>query len=544
MLKLSRLPLALLALTALLSQAPSPAVAATPQVVAARWVIVDAETGTIMAGVDIDGVQPMASLTKVMTAVIALEHADLDTQVTVVEGDLVGESSAGLAAGEVVTLRTLLYGLLLKSGNDAAAAIARAVGGSPHAEDQSARDRFTAWMNGKAGELGLARSSFRNPHGLDELGHYSTPLDLARLTIAALRTPGFAEIFGAPAYSGDGHSYQHGNQLPGMTGSVVGGKTGWTDGCGLCLIEAVEIDGRTVVVVLMSSDWSWYDDAVTLVQYARSLAMPATDSARAAQVFARLWARTDKPVEDAAVARSWLWGPALGPVLTSPSPEAAAGWRYERLYEKGMMEINQPFDRMDTGWYVTPGRLAAQLLAEGALLAVAGDPDGGGPSYADLAAAPVQLSASETVTARLKSGEGVVHEPALAGYGVTAGSYAPETGVYTADVFDHFLGQTGTVLDGDAFVDAPLFQPALLVVGYPITDPYWLAVEVNGAPRDVLVQCFERRCLTYAPGNPAGWEVEMTNIGQHFAQWFEIGGYASVGRFNSLPHRLFFNQAP
>lgn len=544
MLKLPRVPIVVLALVALLGQAQITAVAVTPQVVAARWVIVDAETGTITAGVDVDGVQPMASLTKVMTAVIALEHADLDTQVTVVEGDLVGESSAGLVAGEIVTLRTLLHGLLLKSGNDAAAAIARAVGGSPHAEDQTARDRFTAWMNAMAAELGLAHSSFRNPHGLDEPGHYSSPLDLARLTIAALRTPGFAEIFGAPAYSGDGHSYQHGNQLPGMTSGVVGGKTGWTDGCGLCLIEAVEIDGRTVVVVLMSSDWSWYDDAFALVQYARSLPMPATDSASAAQLFARLWARTDEPVEDAAVARSWLWGPALGPVLTAPAPDAPSGWRYERLFEKGMMEINQPFDRMDTGWYVTPGRLAALLLAEGARLAVAGDPDAGGPAYADLAAAPVQLSTGETVTARLKPGAGASREPALAGYGVAAGSYAPETGVYTADVFDEFLGQTGTVLDGDALVDAPLFQPALLVVGYPVTDPYWLAVEVNSEPRDVLVQCFERRCLTYTPGNPAGWEVEMTNIGQHYAQWFEIGGYASVGSFNLRSHRLFFNQAP
>jgi hypothetical protein len=294
----------------------------------------------------------------------------------------------------------------------------------------------------------------------------------------------------------------------------------------------------------MSSDWSWYSDAVTLFQYAQTLSPPAVDSAGAARVFEQLWARTDAPVERGMVARSWLWGPMLGPVLASSTTTSPSGWRYERLFEKGLMEINQPFDRMDSGWYVTPGRLAAMLIDQRARLAVAGDPDGGGPTYADLAEPAPQLVGNAAVSTRLKPGGTVSTDTSLERYGVFAGSFTAETGRYTADVFDAFLSRTDLVLDAGALAEAPLFQPSLLVVGYPVTDPYWLDVEVNGVHRDVLVQCFERRCLTYTPSNPPGWEVEMTNIGRHYAQWFDLGGHAAVKQRGGNSLRMYFNQAP
>lgn len=247
-----------------------------PNVVAERWIIIDVATGETVAAHDADAPQPMASLTKMMTAVIALERGNLDMPVTITQGDLVGEASAGLRAGTTVTLRTLLYGLILKSGNDAAMAIARAVGGSATQESDGARGQFVSWMNERAAKLGLTETRFANPHGLDAPGHQSSARDLARLTLYALTVPGFREIFTSLAYEGDGYSFQHGNKLPGMMPGVVGGKTGWTDGCGLCLIEVAERNGRTLIVVLLGSDWSWYQDALKLFDYGFSVASSPT----------------------------------------------------------------------------------------------------------------------------------------------------------------------------------------------------------------------------------------------------------------------------
>jgi hypothetical protein len=469
----------------------------------------------------------------------------LDATVKIVEGDLVGESSAGLVAGETLTVRTLLYGLLLKSGNDAAMAIARAAGGSPHGEDATARGRFIAMMNAKATELGLGSTSFRNPHGLDETGHYSTAHDLARMTMAALAVPGFTEIFGARSYQGEGYTFTHGNRLPELMAGVIGGKTGWTDGCGLCLIEVAEQRGRPIIVVLLNSDWGWFDDAYQLYQFASSLQQPAVNSAAAVAVFDRLWSRTDLPVHDGQVTRSWLWGPALGHAVTLTSASAPSGWCYERLYEKGLMEINDPYARMDTGWYVTPGLLASRLLDAGSTLPVAGDLTADSVDYATLAAAAGSTAIIDgaMVTTRLTSDGGLWQDDRYAEFGVFAGSLVPETNLHIADVFEAFMAQTGLVLDGGALVEALLFDPPLLAIGLPVTDPLWLKVELRGIERDVLVQCFERRCLTYTPSNPAGWEVEMTNIGQHYALWFGDGQYATAAEPSERRHRAFTSEA-
>jgi D-alanyl-D-alanine carboxypeptidase (penicillin-binding protein 5/6) len=197
---------------------------------------------------------PPASLTKIMTAHVALQRAALADRLIVAQSDLVGQASMGLDAGERLTLATLLHGLLLPSGNDAAMTIAREIGAREGGgSDAEAVARFVGWMNDEAARLGLARTHFVNPHGLDRPGHVSSAYDLARLTLAAWEDERFRRIAGAPRYTGDGFAVRHGHALVGTTPGVLGGKTGRTRGCQSCLMTVAERDGRLLVIVVLRS---------------------------------------------------------------------------------------------------------------------------------------------------------------------------------------------------------------------------------------------------------------------------------------------------
>ena len=510
--------LLLLALSPLLR--PDSAYAAAPEVAADQWIVIDGPTATVIGKHDASTRRPMASLTKIMTAVVAIERGHLEMPVTITEGDKAPESSAGLFIGTTPTLQTLLHGLLLSSGNDAAMAIARAVGGSASFENSGARAQFVSWMNAKAGELGLEDTAFANPHGLDEDGHYSTPEDLAELTRYALSIPEFREIFGTKEYHEEGYSFFHSNQLFWLQDNVVGGKTGWTDGCGRCLVEVIEADGRDVVIVLMGSDLNWYNDAIALSEFAAAYPRPADSIARASRHFDLLWDRTDSLVAAGVEQRSWLWGTPMDETVESESDDSTTGSRYTRLFEKGLMEINHPYSEVGSGWYITPGRLAADLIDDQASIAVAGDLDSAGPDYADLASQNWgSQDAGEEITRRISSSGQTTNRVSLADYGVVAGSTTPETGLATASVFEDFLWQTGPVVSSGEVVDGLLFDPPVLAVGFPITEAFWVNVPENDRFVDVLVQCFERRCLTYTPTHEAAWQVEMSNIGIHHEMW-------------------------
>lgn len=511
---------------------------AAPSVQARDWIIIDAKTGAVLDGFNAHQHTAMASLTKVMTALIAVERGDLLMRVTVQPSDLVGESSAGLQAGETLTLKTLLYGLLLPSGNDAAMAIARAVGGSPQADDPAARQRFVDWMNQKALSLGLNDTHFMNPHGLDQEGHYSTVFDLAVITKAAIQYPEFLAPFGATSYSGEGHQYTHLNQLPKMYPGVVGGKTGWTDNAGLCLIEVVQRDGREVIMVLIgSTEERWYQDAIDLLDYGWTIPIAATTPANASSDFDHWSSQTDFPILKGKVQRSWVWGPADGTPHDEAYADSPGGQRIVQYFDKGRMEVNDPSAPLDSDWYVTGGRLAWELISgmqqtgndqfayrSPATVPVAGDPsDTGndGPTYATLA--PLLTAepgtAGAAIIARLTPDGRVNADATMASFSVTYGAPIVATGHGTASVFQRFLQQSGPTYIGGQFIDAPLFNPPFAVTGYPITEPYWIRVPVGGVWHDVLIQCFERRCLTYTPSNPSGWQVEMGNIGQHYLKW-------------------------
>ncbi len=206
-----------------------------------------------------------ASITKVMTALVALEYGNLSDQVTVTEDAVITESGAslcGIEPGDVLTLEQLLYGLMLPSGNDAGAAIAVHIAGSIEA--------FADMMNAEADRIGAVDTHFVNPHGLHDPDHYTTAYDLYLIFHEAMKNPVFREITGTTAYTASyrdrsgqtvSKTWKGGNWF--MTGeretpagiTVIGGKTGTTQAAGYCLIMAEEAaDGGEYVSVVLKSD--------------------------------------------------------------------------------------------------------------------------------------------------------------------------------------------------------------------------------------------------------------------------------------------------
>ena len=176
---------------------------------------------------------------------------EIKTEYTSVEG-----SSMYLAAGEKWTVRDLLYGLLLVSGNDAATALAFHCSGSTEA--------FAQLMNQKAAELGLLNSSFKNPHGLDAEGHYSTAADLAEIMRAGLEIPLFREILSTKNHSAGDRSYMNHNKLLWSYEGMIGGKTGYTMAAGRSLVTSAQRDGLSLICVTLSDPDDWDDHRALL----------------------------------------------------------------------------------------------------------------------------------------------------------------------------------------------------------------------------------------------------------------------------------------
>lgn len=194
----------------------------------------------------------IASTTKIMTALIAIENADLESEVEIpaqccgVEG-----SSMYLRPGDVYTLGELIRGLLLVSGNDAASAIAVYTAGS--------EAKFVAMMNSRARALGMTNTHFENPHGLDAPGHYSTARDMARLMAHCMENPDFARICAMTSSTVGGQTLINHNRLLSLCQGCIGGKTGYTMAAGRCLVSCCERgEGRFVCVTLSAPD-DWND---------------------------------------------------------------------------------------------------------------------------------------------------------------------------------------------------------------------------------------------------------------------------------------------
>ena len=255
--------------------------------VATTAIAVDATTGRQLYGKQEDRKIYPASTTKVLTALLVLENLDLDQEVEVSRNAIVGESSIYLEEGEVITIRDLLHGLLLKSGNDAAVALAEAVAGSVK--------EFAVMMNERAAELGCVNSNFKNPHGLPNEEHYTTAQDYARIVIEASKHEEFMNIVSTLKYTihskrADGsdrdYTISNTNKLLPNSGEefayeyMLGGKTGYTDAAQNAFVGVSEKDGMRVVTVVFGStqEQKWWDTQ-KLANYAFSVynPLPAQD---------------------------------------------------------------------------------------------------------------------------------------------------------------------------------------------------------------------------------------------------------------------------
>lgn len=229
---------------------------------AAAAVLMDARSGEILYEYNAHAPRLIASTTKILTALTAIQHYDLGETVTVPrEATLIEGSSMYLKAGEELTVEELLCGLLLASGNDAAEVLALHCG---------SRERFVRWMNELAEEIGMSESSFENPSGLDGEAHLASALDMAKLAACAMEDPTFARIVSTWEMRVGERTLTNHNKLLRQVEGCIGLKTGYTKAAGRTLVSAAERDGVRLVAVTLHDGNDWADHAA-LYEYGFSL---------------------------------------------------------------------------------------------------------------------------------------------------------------------------------------------------------------------------------------------------------------------------------
>lgn len=272
--------------------------ASEPNLASRAAIVVDAATGRVFYRHNEKAELAPASLTKMVTALVAVERAPLDRLVRPMHDYDVTPVLIGIGAGDSLPLRDVLYGLLLNSGNDAALAVAETVG-------DGSVDRFVGWMNEAAQRLGLEHTRFRNPHGLDQDGHVSSAYDMAVIGRAVMRNPTLSRIVGEQRHEVTGPPrwvFTSTNPLIGRYAGIDGIKTGFDDLAGRCFVATAMRDGRRAVAVVMNSD-RYADDAAALLDFAFAdegwapQRRPARDSASVR--VASLRADLDRAADDA-----------------------------------------------------------------------------------------------------------------------------------------------------------------------------------------------------------------------------------------------------
>ena len=240
-----------------------------PKTNSRRYIVYDRISKSMIIGKNEDVKSAMASTTKIMTTIVILEKADLNEKVTVsAKAGGTGGSRLGLKRGDKASVRDLLYGLMLRSGNDAAVALAEHVGGSVKG--------FAELMNEKAIELGLTNTHFVTPHGLDDANHYTTALELAKLTDYAMDNEIFAKIVGTKSttiyINNQPRQINNTNELLGVLNGVVGVKTGFTNNAGRCLVTETKRNNMDIITIVLGADTKKdrTKDSVNLIEYTYS----------------------------------------------------------------------------------------------------------------------------------------------------------------------------------------------------------------------------------------------------------------------------------
>ena len=261
--------------------------------------------------------------------------------------------------------------------------------------------------------------------------------------------------------------------------------------------------------------------------------------------FRTLWERTDGPVAASAVQRTFLWGPApISGVVHEKYAQSPGSMRLVQYFDKSRMEITQPGSAQTSAFSVTNGLLVIELMTgriqtgddpsqiemrDPANINAVGDGDDpNAPTYQtlaklrDLPARAVNVAINEQIDRTGSVSAGGAN-------GVTVAVLVPDTRHAVASVFWTFMNSTGPVSDGaSGTVTGPLFANPFYATGFPVTEAYWTTVRVAGTARQVLMQAFERRVLTYTPGNPAGFAVEAGNVGAHYYQWRYLSKQSTV----------------
>ena len=229
-------------------------------------IVLDRQSKSILYGKNEKNKVKMASTTKIMTAIVVIENADLNKTVEISKKSAsTGGSRLGLKTGDKITINHLLYGLMLRSGNDAAVALAESISGSV--------SDFAILMNNKAKELGLKNTNFETPHGLDSDNHYTTAYELALLTDYALKNPTFSKIVGTKNYTININGYpknlSNTNELLGNLNGVYGVKTGFTNGANRCLVTACKRGNMDIICVVLGADTKNFrtQDSAKLIEY-------------------------------------------------------------------------------------------------------------------------------------------------------------------------------------------------------------------------------------------------------------------------------------
>jgi len=274
--------------------------------------------------------------------------------------------------------------------------------------------------------------------------------------------------------------------------------------------------------------------------------LPLTAESFADGAFETVWQRTDQPLAAGRVARSWMWGPEpFTGALNEPYAEAPGGTRLVQYFEKSRMEINDPSSDRGSSWFVTNGLLVREMV-DGRVQtgdtafetrAPARETVAGDAVAVNIATCPTYASFTyltwdraedrrgQPVTATLVRDGTVGDDPSKADYAGTQITYYDETtGHNVPQALWEMMNQRGLVYSNGGYRTDQVVD-WLFAMGYPISEPYWVRCNVAGEEKDILVQLFERRVLTYTPSNPAGWQVEMGNVGLHYYNWrYGAGG--------------------
>ena len=329
---------------------PAPAVVAQaddgPDVTAKGAVLYDAADDRMLWGEGAETALPPASTTKIMTVLLALEAGAVDDTVTVSAyaaevGRTAGAATLGLQAGQQIAMRSLLEGLVLRSGNDAAVAVAEHVAGS--------EDAFVDKMNARAAELGMTDTNFINSTGLtNDLDHHASALDLARLADRALTHPDFARWAATATTTVPGlGTLTNRNELLGRYPGATGVKTGYTNLAGLCLVASAERDDRPLIAVVLGSEAS-FTDATAILEHGYTDFRRAAIAAQGERVTRYRWAGARVPLRAAEELGRTLgadqrarWRLALEPAAALPVAPGAALGRAELLVDGRVVDSTE-----------------------------------------------------------------------------------------------------------------------------------------------------------------------------------------------------------